>query len=1200
MIRFSENQILHLALALALAAVGTTQPSGAAEPPRISTTGVQLEGNQFLYDAGFDTLDWNGDGLLDIFLPNTSMMSFAAHLNEGTPQTPAFGLAVGYPVNLTETEPQTIEHGQSWTTCDLNSDGLFDLIVFDGQLRYIPNTGTPRGPDHWHLHKSPQFFPGSEKMIKENARFSTGPESMFWNKGIFARQVLTFTAADWDSDGLQDLIVCRFTGEAPGVAPTGGIEQWTGWGRLLVGKPQFPPPADAPPALGPLAAAPERRTYFYKNVGTAQAPAFDAGVELLTPEGQPIVAPNPIAHDLDGDGAMDLLSSDMPYRCNAFRVDWPTAPHVQWFRRVAKDDPAKLAAPAPVKDAAGQPIPAGVQVRAADLRNVGVSDLLVMDGNHQGTIRWYANRAPNKQSPAALAPAVALRGKDFGRFDFMCQPVVVNWFGPDSRDLLIHGNTDAHCKWSLRRTALYRNVATKPGLLKYEFAGYLNFQGEPALVPPTFEERPYDVYGSAAAVWPDVGDGQKRLLLSVDGKLYLLSNLAADGLTFQERTPLNLPAKRNRCKGWQEIAIPAGQKVRYIRISNDRNGMGNLRDSFLHIVKFEALAGGKNHATLADGVQITDENTEVNTPHYRVQRPTKMFDPANEPSDEQPNFTTFGYYIGHAVITLKEPVALERIRFLLSDREDRWYSFRLPFYWQGKGYRDGTEQGEPWYQYTVEVSEDRKTWTKVADTMDTELMRSFPALADWDRDGHVDLILGVLNSRGIWPATKEYRLYRNQGTNQAPRFADYVPLADENGKPLKLQAFWYLAYGIQCGMAVNDMDRDGRLDLVVEGYQNSELLHYRNVTSPEHKEPRFQLAGPVGHPQRLTYPSVYTYFHLGDVDGDGTQDLLNSSSSQIAFFPGVAATAPPAAIDLAALDNSAAGVRLRWTRPADSTGFELRWSEQPITPLNWPLLPAYSGAYAAEAGASAEATLGKEQGLPEGKLLYFALKSAGADGAASPISNVATAATWPLTQLVLRNGPGLTEKVPEYAGSEATLLDAHKPDQAAPPSAALLSARAPGEEKQKVVLVRFKDLPKIGAIERATIELTTLADDNTLAGAATLAVSCNACRDDWDRRTAAWSFAAPGKPWEDRELDAGGKFLSFAQPSRVIGRQHTIAWDVTAALAAAQKEGRDTISLLVRVDNTGKYIAGKGYQFHGSDSPAVELRPKLTIIERAQ
>jgi hypothetical protein len=68
----------------------------AAERPRFESFGFKLPGPQMLYDAGFELLDWNGDGKLDLFLPNTSMMSFAVHLNEGSQLVPVKGrIAIG-------------------------------------------------------------------------------------------------------------------------------------------------------------------------------------------------------------------------------------------------------------------------------------------------------------------------------------------------------------------------------------------------------------------------------------------------------------------------------------------------------------------------------------------------------------------------------------------------------------------------------------------------------------------------------------------------------------------------------------------------------------------------------------------------------------------------------------------------------------------------------------------------------------------------------------------------------------------------------------------------------------------------------------------------------------------------------------------------------------------------------------------------
>ncbi|MBW3539797.1 MAG: VCBS repeat-containing protein [Planctomycetes bacterium] len=1168
-------------------------------PAVIGSTGAVLRGNEFRYDCGFELLDWNGDGRLDFFLPNTSLMSFVVYQNDGTRDEPRFEHALPYPVNLTETAPQTLEHIQSFATCDLNGDGLFDLVVFDGQLRMIYNTGSAYAPNHWHLAKLPQFFPGSQRMIAENSRYSTGPESMFWNKGIFARQVLTFTIADWDGDGLDDLLVCRTKHEAPGVVSAGGAEQWTGWGRVMVTPPRHPaPPADAlapPLAKGgqggsPLSAAPERGLYFYRNTGTRTEPAFDEGIELRTADGLSLAAPNPAIADVDGDGVLDVLSAETRYTCNAFRVDWPTAEHVLWFRRPSADQPNVLEPARPLTDAAGTPIAAGMQLRLADFRGRGAPDLFVMDGGLRGTIRWYRNQAATKAAPLALEPPAVLRGRDFLRFDFMAQPLVVDWFAPDSRDLILHGNTDAHCKWSLRRTALYRNTASSAAAPpEYELAGHFNYRGDPALVPTSLEDRPYDVYGTA--VWvPETDDGEKRLVMSVSGRLFLFSKLADDGLTFLERRAIELPAERNRRRGWQELDVNVPEPVRYIRIGNDRNGMGNLRDSFLHIVRFEALSGGTNVATGERGVTVADQNDEP-SPHYRVQRPERMFDPANEPSDAEPNFTTFGYYIGPAVVDLKQPVKLDRLRFLLSDREQNWYTFRLPFYWQGALFRQGTEQGEPWYQYTVEVSADGQNWTTIADTMPTEMMRSFPCALDWNGDGRFDLVLGVLNGRGIWPATKEYRLYLNTGTNDEPQFSDYQPLCDEAGKPLELQAFWYHAYALQCGVIARDLDGDGRRDVVVEGFQNPELWWYRNVSEGA-QQLRFQRMQQVGHPRPILYPSRYTYFYAGDVDGDALPDLLNSNGGVPTFFKGQSATAPSPITDLSAA-GAKTNATVAWSRPPGAARYSLRWSEHSITELDWPRLPETTAAYASAEGAIETFEL---RDVPQGKLLHLAVKSLNAAGESSALSNSVEIATRPLERIVLRNGPA-SAGIPGYEGCVATCLDEHQPDTAAAQPPKLLTARAPGAEKQKVVLLRFAGIPASGALEQAFLELSVAADTNQLQDVATLGISCNAAEEEWDPSTVTWNAASPGRPWKTGELASGGRFLSMAQPQWTVAAGRVLRWDVSDALRGALAQGR-TPSFLIRVANTGNYVAGQGYTFHGTGADAIEERPRLILVRR--
>jgi len=1136
-----------------------------AEVPRISAAGVQLPGCQLYSDAGFELLDWNRDGKLDVFLSDPSMISGSVYLNQGSPTHPKLGSAFWYPLNLTESEPYGMYFVQTQTICDLNHDGLFDMLVFDGQLRMLFNTGTTNGPNHWNLAMPAPYFPGTPQMIKENSRLTLTPETMYWSEGLFPRQVSTMTVADWDGDGLEDLLICRFKEEAPGVVPNESASaallalpdcRWQGttWNEKL-------------------AKAPARGLYFYKNVGTRAKPWFDAGVEITPPDGQSIAAPNPAVMDMDGDGIPDLVSTETAYACNSYRVDWPTQPAVMWFKRSKKTDTARLEPGRPVLDAAGKAIPAGVQARFADMRSAGAKDLLVLDPLRG--LRWYPKSAKGYDAPTVL------QGMDFARFSFMYQPVVVNWFGPKSSDLILHGCIDSHCQAAFRRTALYRNVAQRPGELKYEFAGFIKYRDDPAMVPQAFpfEDRVNDIYGSYVAMMPDDGTGQKRLVMSVSGKLYLFSNLAADGLTFAERKPLNIPnPNRNWGNGWQEFPVSVPGKVQYIRLtSKDDN-------SPLYIVSFEALATGKNWT---DGAQVNQAKGSPGNPQF-------MFTPGNQPSETRPNYTSFH---GPAVITLKEPVALEKIRLFLSDREPEWYSSFWPFTWQGKAPRRYTVAGAAWYKYKVEVSADQTNWTVVGDRRGTEMMRSCPVLVDWNGDGKADLVLGVVNALGVWPMRKEYRLYLNKGTNAEPKFDEYVSFCDETGKPLDLYAHWAKSVSPQCGVAVLDRNGDGKVfDVVVEDEEpQGGLRYYENVSTAATKELRFKFVKLLGDPVPINYPSGYRYFHYGDADGDGVPDVINCTSAAMAFFKGVSPGAPRAVTDLAVTGSSSQGLELRWTKPPGAIKYDLRVSDgSALSETDWTSLPSVTGEYTVADGAIQTAQIPPSPG----RELTVAVKSSSTKGETSALSNGAHGVAPPLKRIVLHNGP-------DYTGTQACTLDAGKPTQPMPKDPSKLEVRALNPQplqKQKLILIRFTDLPRTTQLEQATLELTTDPQFeprySLLPMATEVETSCSVIRDDWDAATATYTEAAPGKPWAAGELDAGGTFISKSAPQFTVLARRTLSWDITPAVREALKAGRTSISLLIRAEYTGKYVGGVGYNFCGPNWPQIESRPRLSLVTR--
>ena len=71
-----------------------------AQAPRISAIGSKMPGCQFGTDAGFDFIEWNHDGKLDLFFDDGSIHSGNIHVNVGTHAEPKFGHKLYYPLKV--------------------------------------------------------------------------------------------------------------------------------------------------------------------------------------------------------------------------------------------------------------------------------------------------------------------------------------------------------------------------------------------------------------------------------------------------------------------------------------------------------------------------------------------------------------------------------------------------------------------------------------------------------------------------------------------------------------------------------------------------------------------------------------------------------------------------------------------------------------------------------------------------------------------------------------------------------------------------------------------------------------------------------------------------------------------------------------------------------------------------------------------
>ena len=111
-------------------------------------------------------------------------------------------------------------------------------------------------------------------------------------------------------------------------------------------------------------------------------------------------------------------------------------------------------------------------------------------------------------------------------------------------------------------------------------------------------------------------------------------------------------------------------------------------------------------------------------------------------------------------------------------------------------------------------------------------------------------------------------------------------------------------------------------------------------------------------------------------------------------------------------------------------------------------------------------------------------------------------------------------------------------------------------------------------------------------------MTCSAIRDDWDPAVTSFATVAPGKPWAKNELDRGGKYLSMTPRHRIVSQRLTLTWDVTEAVREAVKEGRSTISVLIRAECTGPYALNAGYKFCGPEWQQLEYRPCLRLVSK--